>query len=104
PPFGHLLPQGEKGTSRYFNKKAPEHAGASGLFGRQKVQRHAIDAVAQAGWGWTVREHMAQMAAAGGAMAFRAAHAVAGVGGGFHRTRQRVIKARPAGAALEFQR
>ena len=45
---------------------------------------------------------MAEMAAALAAMDFGADHEMAGVLGGLDRARQRVEKARPAGAAVEF--
>src|SRR5689334_2750240 len=45
---------------------------------------------------------MTQMTAAAAAMGFGADHAVAGVGGGFHRIRHGRIEAGPAGAAFIF--
>ena len=45
---------------------------------------------------------MAQMAAASGAMELGAEHAMAGVGGSFHRARQGIPEAGPAGAAFEL--
>ena len=49
-----------------------------------------------------VVEDMAEMAAALAAMDLGADHDMAGVAAGLDRARQRVEKARPAGAALEF--
>src|SRR5690606_7245498 len=73
-------------------------------FARRKVQRHAIDAIAQSsGWG-AIGKHMAQMAAACGTVHLGALHAEAAVGGGLHRSGQWIVEPRPAGAALEFER
>src|SRR5579872_6303032 len=49
-----------------------------------------------------VGEDMAEMAAAARAMHLGAAHAVTAVLGRFDRTIQRIVEARPAGAAFEF--
>src|SRR4051794_3562135 len=49
-----------------------------------------------------VLEHVAEMAAAAAAMDLGADHAVAAVGRGFDRARNRIVEARPAGAALEL--
>src|SRR5580704_18518188 len=49
-----------------------------------------------------VVEDVAEMAAAAAAVHFGALHAPAAVGGGIDRARLRIVKTRPAGAALEF--
>src|SRR6202012_4627341 len=67
---------------------------------RRELQRRAIGAVAQAGGLRPVLEDMAKMAAALGAVKLRAGHAMAGVGRGSHRSRDGVVKAGPARAAL----
>ena len=74
------------------------HQAASG----DEFHRHAVDAVAQAGRRRAVVEHVAEMAAAAAAMHLVARHAMAGVGVALDRARQRIVEARPAGAALEF--
>src|SRR5262249_8065871 len=51
---------------------------------------------------WSVLEHMAKVAAAAAAVHFRARHAEAAVGRGLDRARDRIVEARPAGAALEL--
>lgn len=63
-------------------KKATPPLGARGLsifqirlLLRFKHHGMSIDAVAQTGWGWTIREHVAEVAAAIGAANFRADHA-----------------------------
>src|SRR5512134_3179758 len=71
--------------------------------GRLEVQRHAVDAVAQAGGGWAVGEDVAEMAAAVGAMHLRTDHAVALVDRLFDRAFERHGEAWPPGAAFEFQ-
>src|SRR5262249_57903684 len=70
---------------------------------RLEVQCHAVDAITQM-CGWRpVLEHMAEMAAAAAAVHFRAHHPEAAIGCGLDRARNRVIEARPAGAALELR-
>src|SRR5690554_2168159 len=71
---------------------------------RLELERHAIDAVAQTGRRWAVREYVTQMATAGRAMHFGAKHAERPVVRCLDRSGNRVIEARPAGAAFEFQR
>src|SRR5687767_11208356 len=65
-------------------------------------QRHAIDAITQAGWRRTVGKHMTEMAAALAAMHFGSAHAEAAVNGLADRARERRKEAGPAGATLEL--
>src|SRR3569623_3300944 len=77
--------------------------GSGVLLRRMEVQRHAVDAIAEAGRRRTIGEDVAEMAAAGGAMDFRAGHEEAAVGGRLGRAWDRVVEARPAGAALELQ-
>jgi hypothetical protein len=67
-----------------------------------EIQGTAIRAIAQTRGSGAAIEDVPQMAAAIGAMKFRAHHAVAAVGGGFHRPRLGVPEAGPAGAAVEF--
>src|SRR4051794_28203279 len=50
----------------------------------------------------TILEHVAEMAAAAAAMHLGADHAVGAVGRGLDRARNRIVEARPAGAALEL--
>src|SRR5579863_2816187 len=76
-------------------------AGAGGPL-RLEVHRHAVDAIAQVRRRRAVLEHVAEMAAAAAALHLGANHAVAAIGYGLDRTRFRIIKARPAGAALEL--
>src|SRR4051794_10075469 len=49
-----------------------------------------------------ILEHVPEMAAAAAAMHLGADHAVAAIGRGLDRTRDRIVEARPAGAALEL--
>src|SRR5437870_12032071 len=49
-----------------------------------------------------VVEHVPEMAAAPAAMHLGAHHPIASVGRGFDRTLNRIVEARPAGAALEL--
>ena len=70
---------------------------------RLEGERHAIDAIAQARRRRPVREHVAEMAAAGRAMAFRPDHAVAAVLGVLDRPGKGIVEARPAGVALELE-
>src|SRR5258708_33547715 len=67
-----------------------------------KVHGHAVDAIAQIRRRGPVVEHVAEMAAATAAMHLRAPHDIASIGRAFYRALQRVVEARPAGAALEF--
>src|SRR3954470_1476853 len=69
---------------------------------RLEVHGHAVDAIAQMRRRRTVLEHVPQMAAAAAAMHLGADHAVAAVGRAFDRARDRIVEARPAGAALEL--
>ena len=81
----------------------PDHDEKAGLLGfRLEVHRLAVDAVAQAGGRRAVREDMAEMAAAIGAMDLDAVHAVAAILRGADSALKRLVEARPAGAALEF--
>ncbi|CAH2401244.1 hypothetical protein MES5069_280021 [Mesorhizobium escarrei] len=70
---------------------------------RLEFQRDPVDAIAQAGRRRAVLEDVAEMAAAAGAVAFGADHAVAAVDGRLDRTGHRIVEAWPAGAALELQ-
>src|SRR6202020_2630239 len=67
-----------------------------------KYQRKAIHAVAQAGRLRPVVEDVAEMAAAAAAMNFGPQHPEGAVLGLADRVVERLIEARPAGAALEF--
>src|SRR6185437_4244843 len=78
-------------------------SGATSGCCRRKLQRHAVDAVAQACRRRTIGEDVAKMAAAGGAVHFGAHHAPVAILRGFDRAGDRIVEARPAGAALEFQ-
>src|SRR5438105_4219067 len=69
---------------------------------RLEIQRDAIDAIAQMRGRWSVLEHVAKMAPAAAAMHFRARHPEAAIGRGLDRARNRIVEARPAGAALEL--
>src|SRR2546430_5780145 len=62
----------------------------------------AVDAIAQAGRLRSVVEDMAEMAAAAAAMHLGGGHAEGAVLGLAERIFQRLIEARPAGAAFEF--
>src|ERR1700733_13519349 len=66
---------------------------------RDEIQGDAVDAIALMGGGRAVREDVAEMAAAGRAMHLRADHAMAAVSRRLNRTLDRVVEARPAGAA-----
>ena len=70
--------------------------------GRNEIQRHAIDAVAQTGGRRTIVKDMALMAAAIGAVHFGAGHEQRLVLGRAQRAVDKGIKARPAGAAVEL--
>src|SRR4029079_460788 len=61
---------------------------------RLEVHGDAVDAVAQMRRRRTVLEHVPQMAAAAAAMHLGADHAVAAVGRGFDRARDRIVEAR----------
>src|SRR5271154_6407423 len=65
-------------------------------------QRETVHAVAQSGRLRAVVKNVAEMAAAAPAMNFGAGHAEARVLGFTDRILQRLIKARPSGAALEL--
>src|SRR5262249_15953393 len=52
---------------------------------------------------WAIVEHMAKMTAALTAMHFRAGHEEAAILAGLHCAFQRLIEARPAGAAFELR-
>src|SRR4051794_25545734 len=69
---------------------------------RLEVHGDAVDAVAQVRRRRAVLEHVAEMAAAAAAMHLGADHAVAAVGRGLDRARDRIVEARPTGAALEL--
>src|SRR5580658_5352245 len=69
---------------------------------RLEVHRHAADAIAQMRRRRAVLEDVAEVAAAAAAMHFGAHHAVVAVGRGLDRPGDRIVEARPAGAALEF--
>src|SRR5215475_261557 len=92
-PIGLFWPIGYAFPSRIFTPRLL----------RLEVQRDAIDAIAQMRGGRPVLEHMAEMAAAAAAVHFRAHHPEAAVAGGLDRARNRVVEARPAGAAFEFR-
>src|SRR3954454_18393729 len=69
---------------------------------RLEVHGDAVDAVAQMRRRRAVLEYVAEMAAAAAAMHLGAAKPVAAVGRALARARARIVKARPAGAALEL--
>src|ERR1700736_2785272 len=69
---------------------------------RMKHQRETVHAVAQARRLRAVVEDVAEMAAAAAAMYFGAQHAEGAVLGLADRVLQRLIEARPAGAAFEL--
>src|ERR1700743_2270431 len=75
---------------------------ARGRLRRVELQRETIHAVAQTGWLRAVVEHVAEMAAAAAAMNFAAHHAEGAIFPFAHGVIQRLIEARPAGAALEL--
>ena len=77
--------------------------GRRGLAG-MKIERDAVHAIAQPGRLRSVVEDMAEMAAAALAMHLGASHEKAAVALGFDRVFKRLVKARPAGAAVEFGR
>src|ERR1700738_4956845 len=70
--------------------------------GRMEHQRKTVHAVAQAGRLRTIVEDVAEMAAAATAVNFGAQHAEGAVLGLADGVLERLIKTRPAGAALEF--
>ena len=78
------------------------HGRKACALGRHEFQRDAVDAVAQAGRRRSVVEHMAEMAAAAAAMHLVPHHAEGVVGVFQHRAFDRLIEARPAGAAVEL--
>src|SRR6202047_5488174 len=67
-----------------------------------KHQREAVHAIAQAGRLWPVVEDVTEMAAATAAVNFGPQHPEGAVFGLADGILKRLIKARPAGAALEF--
>src|ERR1700733_14711715 len=70
---------------------------------RLEFHGDAVDAIAQMGRRRAVVEDVAEMAAAAVAMHLGADHAVAAIGRGFDRAVDRIVEARPAGAALELR-
>ena len=70
--------------------------------GRMKQQRKAVHAVAQAGRLRPIVEDVAEMAAAAAAMNFGAQHPEGAVFGLADGVLERLVEARPAGAALKF--
>src|ERR1700722_17418251 len=69
---------------------------------RLEVHRHPVDALALVGRRRTVREDVAEMAAAAAAIHLGADHAVAPVLDGLGGAGLGIVEARPAGAALEL--
>ena len=67
-----------------------------------EIQRHAVDAVAQAGRRRAIFEHVSEVTAAAAAMDLGAGHEVAAIRRRGDRPFDRCEEARPAGAALEF--
>src|SRR5262249_47870920 len=67
-----------------------------------EVHGDAVDAIAQMRRRGAVVEHVAEMAAAPAAMHLGAHHPIASIGRGFDRTLNRIVEARPTGAALEL--
>lgn len=68
----------------------------------EKIHRHAIDAIAQMRRWRAVWKDMAEVAAAAAAMHLRSAHAMAAIHSAFDGAVNRIVKARPAGAAFKF--
>src|SRR4030088_701363 len=68
-----------------------------------KHQGEAVHAVAQAGWLRSIVEHMTEMTAAAAAVNFGPRHPKGPVFGLADGVFQRLVKTRPAGAALEFR-
>src|SRR5579864_3362212 len=67
-----------------------------------KIHGDAVDAIAQMRRRGAVVEYVAQVASATAAVHLGADHAVGAVGRRFNRARDRIVEARPAGAALEL--
>src|ERR1700738_3958273 len=68
-----------------------------------EYQRKAVHAVAQAGRLWPIVENVTEMAAAAAAVDFGPQHPKGAVFGLADGVVERLIKTRPAGAALEFR-
>src|SRR5271165_4879659 len=66
---------------------------------RREIHGDAIDAIAQMGGRRPILEHMAEMTAAAAAMHLGADHSVASVARSLDRAGERIVEARPAGAA-----
>ncbi len=100
-------PADQPGHSCLSRQELPRnHRKQSALRGRGlrrlEAQRQPVHAVAQPGRLRPVVEHMAEMAAAAAAMHFGPQHHEGAVLGGGHRIGQRLVEARPAGAAVEL--
>ena len=67
-----------------------------------ELQRHAVDAIAQARWRRPIRKYVTEVTATTAAVHFCARHPVAAVDGGPDRTFDRREEAWPARAAFEF--
>src|SRR5205085_8414559 len=67
-----------------------------------EVHGDAVDAIAQVGRRRAVGKNVAEVAPATAAMHLGAAHSKTAIDRGFDRTRDGIVEARPAGAALEF--
>src|SRR5258707_10507541 len=78
-------------------------ASPAALLLRVELHRDAVHAVTLARWPRPIREHMAEVSAAFRAMHFDALHPVARVNGRRDGALDRLIKAGPAGATLEFR-
>src|SRR3954452_7553632 len=71
--------------------------------GRVEHQAKSVDAIAQSGRLRSVFEHVTEMTAAAAAMHLGAQHAVGAVLGLAQRIVERLVEARPSGAALELR-
>src|ERR1700722_7583024 len=67
-----------------------------------KLKCYAVVAIAQARWFRAVFKNMSLVAAAAGAVIFGARDNQLIIRFGFHMSGDRIVKARPAGAAVEF--
>src|ERR1700686_5251601 len=94
-----------KDRGRFAGRATIAGAKASGCrwCSRMKCQRKAVHAVAQAGRLRPIVEDVAEVAAAAAAVDFGPQHSEGTVFGLADRVLQRLIEARPAGAALEFR-
>ena len=74
-----------------------------GCFRLFKIKYHAVDTIAQAGWGRTIFENMAEVAFAAAAFHFRANHAIRIIGQINNRCfTDGLVETWPSTAAFEF--